>query len=64
MLSHPEILDLFCRERLPELVQLIYRLQRGEKCFLVTDAAHAPGLVPGRYSFAGTDIALLETGKK
>lgn len=46
-----------------DLVRVIYRLKRPERCILITDATHVATLRPGKYVIVRTGIELLPDGK-
>lgn len=47
----------------PKMMEMIRRLKGIEKIVIVSDAIHAAGLMPGRYSFANHTIIIGEDGR-
>lgn len=47
----------------PELVQVIVRVKGIERLVLITDAIHAAGMPPGKYSLVGVPIELMPDGQ-
>ena len=51
-------------EHLPETVLKVFTRALGpDRIILTSDVVHLAGLRPGRYTFAGTDVELLPTGR-
>jgi N-acetylglucosamine-6-phosphate deacetylase len=46
-----------------ELVEVIVRVKGIERLILITDAIHAAGMPPGKYSLVGVPVQFLPTGK-
>ncbi len=46
-----------------ELVEMIVRAKGIERLILITDAIHAAGMPPGKYSLVGVPVQLLPTGQ-
>jgi N-acetylglucosamine-6-phosphate deacetylase len=47
----------------PELVEVIVRVKGVGRLILITDAIHAAGMPPGKYSLVGVPVRLLPTGQ-